>query len=86
MLILPASNDSSSGVYVPATLTLKVGQTVKWVNEDTVDHNVVAEGDKFPASDNFGKGGTYTFKADKAGTFKYSCTIHPGMDGELIVK
>jgi plastocyanin len=36
-------------------------------------------------SDNFGQGGTYEFTPKKAGTIKYTCTLHPGMDGTLTV-
>jgi len=72
-------------VFVPAQLTVKVGQTVTWTNQDDVDHNVVAtKGAKFE-SDNFGKGGTYSYKATKPGTIQYTCTLHPGMDGTLTV-
>ena len=71
--------------FSPASVTIKVGQTVKWVNEDSVDHNVTATGGAKFASDNFGKGGSYTFKATKAGTIKYVCTIHPGMEGTIVV-
>lgn len=71
--------------FDPKEDAVKVGQTVTWTNDDGVDHNVVAtEGADFK-SDDFGQGKTYTFKADKAGTIKYTCTLHPGMDGTLTV-
>jgi plastocyanin len=72
--------------FSPKSETVKVGQKVTWVNEDDVDHNVTTTGGaaKF-ASDNFGKGGTYSFTPTKPGTIKYTCTLHPGMDGEITV-
>ena len=72
--------------FNPKQTTVKVGTPVAWQNDDDVDHNVATTGG--PAqfqSDNFGQGGTFTFTPTKAGTIKYSCTIHPGMNGTLIV-
>jgi plastocyanin len=71
--------------FDPKEQTVKVGQKVRWENEDNVDHNVVArEGANF-SSKNFTKGGTYSFTPRKAGKIEYTCTLHPGMDGELTV-
>ena len=71
--------------FVPRTVSAKVGQKVKWVNEDSVDHNVTAQSGADFKSDNFGKGGSFEFTADKAGTIQYVCTIHPGMTATLNV-
>ena len=77
--------DMKNIAFDPKTTTVKVGQTVTWTNQDDVDHNVVAtNGAKFE-SDNFGKGGTYSYKATKPGTIQYTCTLHPGMDATLTV-
>ncbi len=71
--------------FDPKTTTVKVGQTIKWTNDDPFDHNVVAtKGATFRSSD-FGQGGTYSYKATKAGTISYVCTLHPGMDATLTV-
>jgi plastocyanin len=71
--------------FKPSSLKVKVGDTVTWVNEDAVEHNVTATtGAKF-RSELFGKGKTYEYKATKAGTIKYVCTVHPGMEGTLTV-
>ena len=71
--------------FHPATMTVRVGQTVTWRNDDTVDHNVTAtKGAQFH-SRAFGGGGTYRFKPASAGTVDYVCTLHPGMEGKLVV-
>ena len=70
--------------FSPSSLSVKVGQTVTWTNDDSVVHNVTASDGTFK-SNNFSHGGTFSWKATKAGTFKYTCTIHPGMDGTLTV-
>ncbi|HEX9582443.1 MAG TPA: plastocyanin/azurin family copper-binding protein [Gemmatimonadales bacterium] len=36
-------------VYSPATLTIKVGDTVRWINASGGPHNVAFYGDKIPA-------------------------------------
>lgn len=69
--------------FDPAEQTVKVGQTVKWVNQEPIPHNVIGGPLK---SSTFSKGGSYTFKATKPQTIAYVCTIHPGMDGKLIVE
>jgi plastocyanin len=71
--------------YSPKSVTAKVGQTLKWTNDDPVDHNVIATSGATFKSSTFGQGGTYSFKATKAGTIQYVCTIHPGMTGTIVV-
>jgi plastocyanin len=71
--------------FDPKDVTAKVGQTIKWTNEDSVEHDVKATAGESFKSDLFGKGGTYSYKLDKAGTIKYVCTLHPGMEGTVTV-
>jgi len=71
--------------FDPKSVTVKVGQKVTWTNDDTVDHNVTSQSGETIKSDNFGKGGTFSFTPTKAGTIKYVCTIHPGMTATLTV-
>jgi plastocyanin len=89
----PASSSASGEVeikmqniqFAPKDMAVKVGQKVKWVNEDSVDHNVTADSGADFKSDDFGKGGSFEFTPDKAGTIKYVCTLHPGMTATLTV-
>ena len=89
-----AASSSGGGVAIkmqniafdPKAVTVKVGQKVTWTNDDSTDHNVTANSGADFKSDNFGKGGTFSFTPTKAGTIKYVCTIHPGMDGTLTVQ
>ena len=72
--------------FNPASVNVKVGQTVKWINHDSAPHNVTpVSGPTFSASPTFQSGGTFSLNLTKAGTIKYQCTIHPGMTGTLIV-
>ncbi len=72
--------------FSPKDITVKVGQTVKWVNQDSVDHDAVAEKGADFKSDQFGQGGTFEWTADKAGKVDYVCTLHPGMVGTITVR
>jgi plastocyanin len=71
--------------FVPQTITVRAGQAVKWVNEDAVAHNVIAQSGSSFHSPDFTKGGTYTFTPTAAGTIAYVCTIHPNMTATLNV-
>jgi plastocyanin len=72
--------------FDPKDVTVKAGQTVRWVNDDDVEHNVVARSGANFKSDLFGKGGTFETKVDKAGTVAYVCTVHPAMMATLNVQ
>jgi plastocyanin len=69
--------------FTPQNITIKVGQTVKWTNNDTVLHDVVGSGIE---SDYLQKGERYTYSFEEEGTFPYKCTAHPWMEGEVIVE
>jgi plastocyanin len=71
----------------PDTLRVKVGSTLRWTNEDSVEHNVTSkEGPEHFASQNFGEGKTFEFKVTKPGVIHYVCTIHPvTMNGTIEV-
>jgi plastocyanin len=71
--------------FAPKTASAKAGDTVCWVNEDSVDHDAVADSGANFKSELFGKGETFATKLDTAGKVKYECTVHPGMTGEIDV-
>jgi plastocyanin len=75
----------SNKAYDPATVTVKVGDTVTWVNQDSPQHDVVADNGEFKSS-LFDKGATFSFTFTKAGTYPYHCSIHPGMNGTVVVQ
>ena len=69
--------------FSPATLTVPVGTTVTWTNQDGSNHFV-----KFTdaASDRLKKGSTYTRTFTAAGSYAYECSIHPSMTGTVVVQ
>jgi len=72
--------------FNPSTVNIKVGDTVTWTNDDSIAHDVTGDGFKSGSAGNIQGGGTYKHTFDKAGTFKYVCTVHPGMEGKVVVK
>jgi plastocyanin len=72
--------------FDPEEASADAGQDICWTNEDSIDHDVVAESGASFKSELFGKGETFTTKVDKAGTVDYVCTIHPGMTGTLTIR
>lgn len=72
--------------FKPEEITIAAGTTVTWTNEDPLDHNVVAVDGMFE-SDDFGKGGTFSYTFAEPGEYEYSCTLHPpGMKGKVVVE
>lgn len=69
--------------YIPESPTVKVGQTVRWTNYDSVPHDVVGSGIE---SEYLEKGDTFIYTFEKAGTYEYICTIHPWMNGKVIAE
>jgi plastocyanin len=69
--------------FSPATLMARVGQQVTWTNKQGVAHTVTANGGAF--NHPMPSGATFSFTFTKAGTFAYHCTIHPSMQGTIVV-
>jgi len=78
---LPAVSIESFS-FMPSVLTIQVGTTVVWTNNDTVVHNIKSADFNSPE---LKKGETFEFKFDKVGTYDYVCGIHPKMTGQIIV-
>ncbi len=70
--------------FSPATLVVKPGTTVSWVNEDPAPHTATSEGNF--DSGTLGKGQTFSRTFNEAGAFDYICTIHPSMKGRILVE
>jgi plastocyanin len=72
--------------FNPAEVTVSAGDTVTWTNDDTVGHDVTGDGFKSGDPGAMQNGDTFEHTFDKAGTFDYVCTVHPGMEGSVTVK
>jgi 3',5'-cyclic-AMP phosphodiesterase len=72
--------------FVPATLTVKAGSKVTWINRDDVPHVVVNVEQKFRASPVLDTDQEYGVRLAAPGTYKYFCSLHPTMTGTIVVE
>ncbi len=72
-------------VFGPETLTVAVGTTVTWINQDDIPHTVVAN-DKSFKSKVLDSDERFSFTFTKPGEYGYFCSLHPHMTGKVIVK
>jgi len=70
--------------FKPDSLTIKVGDTVTWINKDSYNHTVKAKTGEFD-SGNMANGAKFSFTFDKEGTYDYICGIHTFMTGKIVV-
>jgi len=80
-----AEVDAINNTFDPSSVTISAGESVKWTNADAIPHDVVSEDigmdGKLPEA-----GSEFVFTFDEAGTFAYVCTLHPGMEGTVVVE
>ena len=69
--------------FQPESITIQKGDTITWTHPGTASHTV-----KFADSESqvLKNGGTYSKTFSQAGTFDYSCGIHPYMKGKVVVR
>ncbi|HWE46980.1 MAG TPA: cupredoxin family copper-binding protein [Caulobacteraceae bacterium] len=72
--------------FTPQVITVSVGTTVTWVNDDDTPHTVVADDHKSFRSKPLDTDDQFSFTFTTAGSFGYFCSIHPHMTGKVVVK
>jgi len=80
---LKTVNIRSTG-FAPKTVTVAGGDTVRWKNVDTVNHQVVANSGAF-ASGQIQPNGTYSKRLDTPGTYPYHDALYPARKGTVKV-
>ncbi len=82
---------TSSG-FSPASVTIRAGETVKWVNNDTSVQNVLSAihptHQVYPPLNlgNIQPGGSVSLKFPTAGTYKYHNHLKPTLTGSVTVQ
>lgn len=71
--------------FQPAAITVSVGTTVTWTNNDSASHTVTADDGSFK-SGTLATGATFSQTFATAGTFAYHCSIHSSMKGTVTVR
>src|SRR6266571_4448856 len=92
VLALPASSSAATTTvkitatgFSPKSVTVDLGDTVRWVNTDIANHQIVADNGTF-ASPILKPTETYSFTFKAAGSFRYHDALHPAHVGTVTVK
>ena len=93
LLILAATSAASAAEvrikdykFVPEKVTVKVGETVKWTNDEKrASHSIWFKSEGLPESERMLNGDSWERKFDKPGTYPYTCGPHPEMKGLVVV-
>ena len=71
--------------FSPAPLSVKVGTSVTWINQDDDAHTVDSTQGKFKSA-TLNKGDKFVFRFTEAGEYPFYCRFHPKMTGKIIVQ
>ena len=76
--------------YIPHTLTINSGDTIRWENPDTAAHTITSVTDMAPDglfdSGLFMPNTFFEFTFEEPGTYDYFCIVHPWMDSSIQVE
>ena len=83
-------SDGGQLVFEPKVVTIKVGDTVKWVNNKAFPHNIVFEGHEELSHKKLAQKPKAELEStfNEAGEFSYYCSPHrgAGMAGKVVVE
>ncbi len=71
--------------FGPQVITITVGTTLTWINQDDTPHTVTST-DKLFSSGALDTGDTFTHQFTKPGKYNYYCMIHPKMTATVVVQ
>lgn len=82
--------EESNACYLPADITINVGDTVEWINIDTAAHTVTGGSPANGPSGVFDSSlvmadASYAFTFNDSGSYDYFCMVHPWMTGSVTV-
>jgi plastocyanin len=83
--IVAGSTTLTTTAYSPNPVTVAVGGTVTWINNDTTAHTSNGDDNSW-SSGTLAPGGQFSHTFGAAGTFAYHCTLHPNMIGTVRVQ
>ncbi len=82
--------EETNTCFIPSSVTINVGDTVSWSNDDTAAHTVTSGSPAAGPDGNFDSsllmvGKTFDVTFDNSGSYDYFCMVHPWMVGEVQV-
>jgi len=83
--------EETNECFIPYQVSINVGDTVTWVNDDTAAHTTTSGTNPDGPSGVFDSslvlaGSSFSFTFNEAGTYEYFCMVHPWMEGVVIVE
>lgn len=76
--------------FEPDIVTVSRGTTITWFNEDSIIHTIAGgkreNGSVIFSSGNITDAQAFSYTFHETGIFDYYCSLHPGMDGTIIVE
>ena len=72
--------------FNPKIISVAAGSKLTWRNRDDVPHKIQSADGRFAASPLLDTKGAYTTSFPEAGEFPYFCSLHPVMQGKVVVK
>lgn len=88
--VTPPGDDEASVVkidgcmFYPTIARVPVGTSVRFVNSGEVPHNVTGVGETWSSQD-LASGAEYRHTFAARGVYPFACTLHPGMNGAVVV-
>jgi plastocyanin len=97
----PELNTPAKSWYEPSLISVEIGEKITWINKDNEAHTITSgkgsgrfgwmsnefgKSDGYFDSDRFMSNESWSFTFDKKGLFGYYCTIHPWMEGAVLVQ
>ena len=85
--VAPGPNDVNIAnfAFTPKLITVTAGSKVTWRNVDDVPHKIQSVGNQFPGSSLLDTKGIYSVDFPRSGEFRYFCSLHPVMQGKIVV-
>jgi plastocyanin len=86
----PSPGNHAAGVatidfgFEPKSVTVKPGTEVTWKNVGAAPHTITARDGSYDSGMVL-KGASFSRRFETAGTFAYYCTLHPNMEGTVVV-
>ncbi len=71
--------------FTPPALAVKAGTSVSWINNDDVPHRIVNVQNRFKQSPVLDTDHRFTVTLKESGTYDYFCSLHPKMQGRVVV-
>jgi plastocyanin len=87
---LPALGPGEVGIdnfqFAPTPIVIEAGHSVTWINRDDVPHVIASKDGSFTSSSVLDTEGRFTAVFPRAGTYDYFCSLHPKMQGRIVVR